>query len=513
MDKSDPNYVRIFDTTLRDGDQCPGASMSPEDKLAIALHLERMGVDIIEAGFPTSSQSDFNSVSEIARRVRGPIICALARAKIPDIDRAFEAIRHAAHPRIHTFIATSRIHLEHKLKMSEEEVLAAIRASVGHARSLVEDVEWSAEDATRSDRTFLHQCIMAAVRAGATTINIPDTVGYAMPDEYAALFKELSEMPEMKGVVLSTHCHNDLGHAVANSLGGALCGARQVECTVNGIGERAGNAALEEIVMALTVRAGLFGLSHGIDTTQLFKASKMVSAATGFPVQYNKAIVGKNAFAHEAGIHQAGVLSHPEAYEIMEPARVGAAKSELVMGRHSGRHGFEAKLKELGYALTSSQLADAFERFMTLANHKKVVSDDDLVALVDDEVAQAADRIKFVGLTISATGHEATASVVLNVDGICYEREADAPGSVDAIVNAIRLIVPHTAELRHYAVDAVTDGADAQAKVTVQLADGERIITGRGAHEDTLVASAHAYVHALNKLAALDARIVHSTGV
>ncbi|HET6927229.1 MAG TPA: 2-isopropylmalate synthase, partial [Hyphomicrobiaceae bacterium] len=378
--------VFIFDTTLRDGEQCPGATMTFEEKLEVAEFLDAMGVDIIEAGFPIASEGDFQAVSEIAKRLKQSVVCGLSRAGELDIDRAGEAVRHAARPRIHTFIATSPVHRKHKLQKSAEEVLELVQFQVSRARNWVEDVEWSAEDATRTEIDYLCRCVETALKAGARTINLPDTVGYATPEEYYQMFRTVMEkVPGSEKAIFSVHCHNDLGMAVANSLAGIRAGCRQVECTINGIGERAGNAALEELVMAIKTRGDVLPYEVGVDASMLNRASKLVAAATSFPVQYNKAIVGRNAFAHESGIHQDGMLKHTQTYEIMTPESVGVSKTSLVMGKHSGRNAFRSKLKELGYQLGDNALEDAFNRFKALADRKKHVYDEDLEALVDEE--------------------------------------------------------------------------------------------------------------------------------
>ena len=494
--------VFIFDTTLRDGEQSPGASMTLEEKLQVAELLDTMGVDVIEAGFPIASNGDFESVSEVAKLVKNAQVCGLARAGAKDIDRAGEALKNAANPRIHTFISTSPVHMKHKLQMQPEEVLEAVAFSVSHARNHTDNVEWSPEDATRTDRDFLCAVVETAIKAGATTINIPDTVGYTMPQEYFETITMLRErVPNMDKAILSTHCHNDLGLAVANSLAGVQAGARQVECTINGLGERAGNAALEEIVMALNVRNDLMPQWTGIETTMLSRASKLVSSVTAFPVQYNKAIVGQNAFAHESGIHQDGMLKNNQTYEIMTPESVGISQTSLVMGKHSGRHAFREKIKALGYELGDNQLQEAFVRFKDLADRKKHVFDDDIVALVDDEVAKGADRIKLVALRVVA-GSEGPqeASLTLDIDGAESSVDSTGDGPVDATFNAINALFPHEAALQLYQVHAVTEGTDAQAEVSVRLEESGKTVTGRAADTDTLVASARAYVSALNKL-------------
>jgi len=496
--------VFIFDTTLRDGEQCPGATMTFEDKLEVASVLDEMGVDIIEAGFPIASEGDFEAVSEIARRTSRATVAGLARAIEADIARAGAAVRHAKRPRIHTFVSTSPIHLAHQMRKSEEEVLAIIAKTVAQARGLVDDVEWSAMDATRTPIDYLCRCVEAAIKAGATTINLPDTVGYATPDEYRRMFQNVRErVPGADKAIFSVHCHNDLGLAVANSIAGLEGGARQVECTLNGIGERAGNAALEEVVMALKTRADAYPYVTNVESTMLTRASKLVSAVTSFPVQYNKAIVGRNAFAHESGIHQDGMLKNAETYEIMTPASVGVAKTSLVMGKHSGRHAFREKLKELGYELGDNALEDAFKRFKDLADRKKHVYDEDIEALVDDEIVNAHDRIKVVALTVIAgTMGPQSATLTLDIEGTHATKQATGNGPVDAIFNAIHGLVPHKASLDLFQVHAVTEGTDAQAEVSVRLMESGRSVTGKGADPDTLVAAARAYLAALNKLTA-----------
>ncbi|MEM6534895.1 MAG: 2-isopropylmalate synthase [Pseudomonadota bacterium] len=496
--------IVIFDTTMRDGEQSPGASMTHNEKLALAEVLEGMNVNVIEAGFPAASVGDFEAVSEIARRSKSAVICGLARSTPGDIDRCAEAVRHAARPRIHTFISTSPVHMKHKLKMGANAVLEAVGRSVAQARNLVDDVEWSGEDATRTEFDFLCKCIDAAIVAGATTINIPDTVGYSHPDEYGRLIRNLREtIPNSDKVIWSTHCHNDLGLAVANSLAGAANGARQIECTINGLGERAGNAALEEVVMALNVRNDSLPFGTSIDTQKLSAASHMVSRITGFPVQYNKAIVGKNAFAHESGIHQDGMLKNAETYEIMRPEDVGVAKTSLVLGKLSGRNAFRDKLESLGYGLDQDALNEAFKRFKALADKKKHVFDDDILALVDDQLSAAGDRVVFDRLRVVA-GSEGpqSADLTLRVEGEAHQVSCEGNGPVDAVFNAIRQIVPHEGKLDLFQVHAVTGGTDAQAEVSVRLKGEGIMATGRASDPDTLVASAKAYIYALNKLEA-----------
>ena len=497
----DTDKIVIFDTTMRDGEQSPGASMTLREKLELAELLEEMGVDVIEAGFPAASPGDFECVSMIAEQSKDAIICGLSRATPSDIERCGEAVRAAARPRIHTFISTSPVHMKHKLKMGENAVLEAVGRSVSQARNLVDDVEWSAEDATRTDFEFLCRAVDTAIASGATTINIPDTVGYSHPDEYGALFRRLIEtVPNSDKVIWSTHCHNDLGLAVANSLAGVSNGARQVECSINGLGERAGNAALEEVVMALRVRRDTLPFHSEIITNKLARASKMVSTITGFPVQYNKAIVGKNAFAHESGIHQDGMLKNNQTYEIMNPEDVGVLETSLVMGKHSGRHAFRDKLKTLGFELDDEVLNDAFRRFKDLADRKKDVFDEDIVALVDDQLAGAEERAHLQRLHVVAGTDGQKAEVDIIVDGDPKSATAAGNGPVDAVFNAISLVMPHEAELELYQVNAVTGGTDAQATVSVRLSEDGLVATGRSSDPDTLVATAKAYIHALCKL-------------
>jgi 2-isopropylmalate synthase len=498
----DKDRVIIFDTTMRDGEQAPGASMSHDEKMELAKILEDMGVDVIEAGFPITSNGDFRAINEIAKFVKRSTIAGLARTVVGDIERCAEAIRPAERGRIHLFLSTSPQHRDHILRMNVDQLVDLTTKSVLHARNLCGDVEWSAQDATRTERDVLRRCVEAAIKAGATTINIPDTVGYTFPTEYSAIFHDLIEnVPGADEVVFSTHCHNDLGLAVANSLAAVESGARQIECALNGIGERAGNTALEEVVMALRVRQDAHAYDTGIDTTHITRASRYVSAITGFPVQYNKAIVGKNAFAHESGIHQDGMLKNRDTYEIMTPESVGQSQTNLVMGKHSGRHAFKDKLKTLGYELGDNALNDAFARFKTLADKKKHVYDDDIIAIVDDSVAEAfSDHIKVERLRVIAGTEGQSAELTLNVDGVAKSTEATGDGPVDAVFNAIRAIVPHPANLQLFQVHAVTEGTDAQAQVSVRLEEGAHIASGQAADTDTLVAAAKAYVNALNNL-------------
>ena len=530
MSPMPPMHVRIFDTTLRDGEQSPGAAMTPTEKLGVARALARLGVDAIEAGFPAASNEDFRAVRAIAgeiglRPVDGrpstdpPIICALARASTVDIDRAWDAVRVAARPRLHTFLATSDIHLEHKLRMTRAEVLERARVMVSYARGLCDDVEFSAEDATRSDPAFLHEVLAAVIRAGATTINVPDTVGYTTPDEIAALVAGIrARVLGADEVVLSVHCHDDLGLATANSLAGLRAGARQVEVTVNGIGERAGNASLEEVVMALRTREPLYQLLTGIDTTELLRTSKVVSGCTGMAVQANKAIVGANAFAHESGIHQDGVLKHERTYEIMSPRDVGVTQTRLILGKHSGRHALGARLAELGSPLDPASLDKVFVRFKALADRRKQVTDADLVALASSEVLPPPESFSLEGLQAACgTASMATATVRLRTpDGRSHVQAAVGTGPVDALYKAIDTVVGSPLVLLEFAVRAVTEGIDALGEVSVRIRserepadarrdDGRRrVFNGHGADTDILVAAAKAYLAAINRMLAGD---------
>jgi 2-isopropylmalate synthase len=501
--KTDTDRVIVFDTTLRDGEQSPGCSMNLEEKLRVATALEEMQVDVIEAGFPIASNGDFEAVYEVAKKLRTSSVAGLARATKKDIDRAGEAVKPAQRPRIHTFISTSPLHMKFKLQMEPEKVHQAVIDSVSHARNLCDDVEWSPEDGTRTEKDFLCRCVESAIKAGAGTINIPDTVGYTVPEEFFALIEMLrNRVPNIDKAVLSVHCHNDLGLAVANSLAAVRAGARQVECTINGIGERAGNAALEEIVMALRTRPDAMPYHTGVKTEKITKTSRLLAAVTGFTVQPNKAIVGANAFAHESGIHQDGMLKNAETYEIMTPESVGLSRSTLVMGKHSGRHAFKAKLAELGHAdISDNALQDAFARFKDLADHKKDVFDEDILALIDDSVVRSNDHIRFISLqVVCGSKGPQTAELELDVDGQVQQAKAEGNGPVDAVFAAIREIYPHQTKLQLYQVHAVTEGTDAQAEVTVRLEEEGRTVNGQGADHDTLVASARAYVNALNKL-------------
>ena len=507
--KMDANRVIIFDTTLRDGEQSPGFSMNIDEKIRMAEALAALGVDVLEAGFPAASPGDFEAVSRIAREVKGFVVAGLARSAVNDITRAGEAIKPAERKRIHTFISTSPLHMKYKLRMEPEAVLEAVTSSVTLARNFTDDVEWSAEDGTRTDIEFLFRCVEAAIKAGATTINIPDTVGYAVPDDMTRIFSAVREnVPGADKVILSAHCHNDLGLAVANTLAGVHAGARQIECTINGIGERAGNAALEEIVMAIRTRPDANPYTHGIETTRILRTSKLLASITGFDVQPNKAIVGRNAFAHESGIHQDGMLKNAATYEIMTPESVGWQKTSLVMGKHSGRAAFRDKLNALGYGdIGDNALNDAFRRFKDLADRKKIVYDEDIVALVDDEVVRDHQRIKFVSLEVRAGSKEPARAVLeLEVDGEVKAANETGDGPVDAAFKAIRAIFPHDSELLLFSVGAVTEGTDAQARCTVRLQEEGKMVDGQGADTDTIVAAVRAYVHALNKLITKRAR-------
>ena len=494
----------IFDTTLRDGEQSPGASMTREEKVRIAKQLERMRVDIIEAGFPAASNGDFESVKAVADIIKDSTVCGLARALERDIERAGEALKNAKSGRIHTFIATSPIHMEKKLRMTPDQVIEQAVKAVKWARRYTDNVEFSPEDAGRSDLDFLCRVLEAVIDAGAKTLNIPDTVGYNMPEQFGTLIRNLRErIPNSDKVIFSVHCHNDLGLAVANSLSAVLNGARQVECTINGLGERAGNAALEEIVMGVRTRQDIFPCDTRIDTMQIVAASRLVASVTGFAVQPNKAIVGANAFAHESGIHQDGVLKHRETYEIMRAEDVGWAANKMVLGKHSGRNAFRSRLQELGIVLNSEEsLNAAFAHFKELADKKHEIFDEDLHALVSEGVAALEDEhFKLVSLKVcSETGEIPHAQIVISEKGEEKSAQADGGGPVDASFKALESIVNSGAELQLYSVNNITSGTDAQGEVTVRLQKGGRIVNGLGADTDIVVASAKAYIHALNKL-------------
>ncbi len=500
----------IFDTTLRDGEQSPGASMTRDEKVRIARALEVMKVDVIEAGFPVASPGDFESVKAVASVIKDSTVCALARALEKDISRAGEALKPAASARIHTFIATSPIHMQKKLRMSPDDVLAQAVRSVQQARQFTDNVEFSPEDAGRSETDFLCRVIEAVIDAGATTINIPDTVGYNIPHQFGDLIKTLIErVPNSDRAIFSVHCHNDLGLAVANSLSSVLNGARQVECTINGLGERAGNAALEEIVMAVRTRQDVFPCDTTLDTTQIMRCSKLVSGITGFSVQPNKAIVGANAFAHESGIHQDGVLKNRETYEIMRAQDVGWSANRIVLGKHSGRNAFRTRMKELNIEFASEQeLNDTFSRFKDLADKKHEIYDEDLQALVADiGVTAEHEHYKLVSLKVcSETGETPNADMVLDIGGDEVNASADGGGPVDAAFRAIESVVNSETQLQLYSVNAITSGTDAQGEVTVRLEKGGRIVNGQGADTDIVLASAYAYLNALNKMLQSDPR-------
>lgn len=495
--------IIIFDTTLRDGEQAPGATMNLEEKLLIAKALEKMGVDVIEAGFPCSSNGNFEAVKRIAQVIKNSTICALARAKKSDIEIASQAISNANSSRIHTFIATSPIHMQYKLKMNQDQVIEAIKDSVSLARNLCSQVDWSAEDATRSDHDFLFKAIEVAIKSGANTINIPDTVGYSTPEEYFELILAIkNNVANIDKAILSAHCHDDLGLAVANSLSAIHAGARQVECTINGIGERAGNAALEEIVMAIKTRNDFYQVDVEIDTTMITRISRLVSSITGFAVQYNKAIVGANAFAHESGIHQDGMLKNRATYEIMTPQSVGLEKTMLKLGKLSGRSALKDRLKELGYEISEQLFEQAFIRFKDLADKKKEISDEDLVALVDSSIVNNQSQLELIDLQVNC-GTKKQAEVSLKIKIGDNDHQANLvsnDGPVDAIFCAIKKIIPHEASLELYQVQAVTQGTDAQASVVVRLKQDNKIYSANGSDTDVLVASAIAYINCLDKL-------------
>ena len=500
-DTSKQDRVLIFDTTLRDGEQSPGATMTLSEKIEIASMLGEMGVDIIEAGFPIASDGDFEAVTEIAKAAPEAVICGLARAKDADIDRCWEAVKNAKRPRIHTFIGTSPLHRDIP-GLSKDEMADVIHTSVSRARNLCDNVQWSPMDATRTETDYLCRTVEIAIKAGATTINIPDTVGYTAPRESAQIIRMLIErVPGADEIIFATHCHNDLGMATANSLAAVEAGARQIECTINGLGERAGNTALEEVVMALKVRNDIMPYRTEIDTTKIMGISRLVSTVSGFPVQYNKAIVGKNAFAHESGIHQDGMLKNSENFEIMRPEDIGLSETNLVMGKHSGRAALREKLKNLGFDLGDNQLKDVFVRFKALADRKKEVFDEDLIALMNDSTSEAEEQIRVKSLrVVCGTQAPQSADLTLTIAGEDMQVTAQGDGPVDAVFNAIKALVTHEAHLQLYQVHAVTEGTDAQATVSVRMEEAGKIVTGQSSDTDTVVASAKAYVSALNKL-------------
>ena len=494
--------VYIFDTTLRDGEQSPGATMTHSEKLELAEMLDDMGVDIIEAGFPIASEGDFKAVSDIAKRSKNSMICGLARANFKDIDRCAEAVRHAAQPRIHTFIGTSPLHRAIP-NLTQDEMAERVHDTVTHARNLCDNVQWSPMDATRTEYDYLCRTIEIAIKAGASTINIPDTVGYTAPRESAELIRRLiKDVPGATEMIFATHCHNDLGMATANSLAAVDAGARQIECTINGLGERAGNTALEEVVMAMKVRNDIMPYHTQIDSTKIMAISRRVATVSGFAVQFNKAIVGKNAFAHESGIHQDGMLKNAETFEIMRPEDVGLSETNLVMGKHSGRAALRSKLKDLGIDLADNQLNDVFVRFKDLADRKKEVFDEDLLALVRADTAdEQSDHLNLKSLrVVCGTQGPQEASLELSIDGVLHIVTATGGGPVDATFNAVKELYPHAARLQLYQVNAVTEGTDAQATVSVRMEEDGKIATGQSADTDTVVASAKAYINALNRL-------------
>lgn len=495
--------IKIFDTTLRDGEQSPGASMNVDEKIQVARQLKKLGVDIIEAGFPIASPGDFEAVNRIAKEVKGIVVAGLCRARDEDIERAAEALAPAEQKRIHTFIATSDIHLKYKLRMNREQVIESAVKAVKKAKQYTDDVEFSAEDATRSDWDYLCKVTEEVIKAGATTVNIPDTVGYTIPKEYGELIEYLmNKVPNIDKATISIHCHNDLGLAVANSLTAILKGAGQVECTINGIGERAGNAAMEEIVMALKVRGDFFKADTGIVTQELYRTSRLVSKITGMVVQPNKAIVGANAFAHEAGIHQDGVLKERTTYEIMRPQDIGIPSSKIVLGKHSGRHAFKTRLEELGFSLTEEEINRAFERFKRLADQKKYIFNEDIEALVSDEVLRITEVYQLVDLEVSSgTKKKPTATVRMKINGEEKEISVSGDGPVDAVYKAITELTDSKAELNKFEIKAITGGTDALGEVTVILEEGGHTVRGHGSDTDIIVASAKAYINALNKLA------------
>jgi 2-isopropylmalate synthase len=495
------NKIIIFDTTLRDGEQSPGASLTPQGKLEIAYQIAKLGVDVIEAGFPVSSPGDFDSVREVAKKIKGPIICGLARCMKKDIEAAGNALRPARKGRIHVFLATSKIHMKYKLKKAEDEIIRLAIEGVSYARKFCDNIEFSPEDASRSEREFLYRVIEEVIKAGATTINIPDTVGYAMPDEFGSLIRAIkNNVPNVEKAVISVHCHNDLGLGVANSLAAVKNGAGQVECTINGIGERAGNASLEEIVMGIEVRKDLFNFTTGIDKREIYKTSRLVSKLTGIPVQPNKAVVGQNAFAHESGIHQDGVLKKSITYEIMKPQDVGFAGTKLVLGKHSGRHAFSERLKALGYRLKENELNQAFAKFKILADKKKEVFDEDLATIVEDEIKTIPEIYHLEDFKVTSGISIVPAAVIkLKRDKKIFEAASSGDGPVDACYKAIDKIVGLKRRLLDYTIHSVTSGKDALGEVIIRIEVKKKEISGRGASTDIIEASIKAYLNAINK--------------
>lgn len=494
--------IIIFDTTLRDGEQSPGASLESHEKLEISRQLVRLNADVIEAGFPVSSPGDFRAVKLIAQKIRGPIICGLARCLKKDIEASGEAVKPAKRKRIHVFLATSKIHMKYKLRKAEDEIVKLAIEGVKYARRFTDDVEFSPEDATRSEKEFLYRVIEEVIAAGATTVNIPDTVGYAIPEEFGGLIRDIkNNVPNIERAVISVHCHNDLGLAVSNSLAAVKSGARQIECTINGIGERAGNASLEEIVMAIRTRNDFFNISTGIATEEIYKASRLVSKLTGLVVQPNKAIVGQNAFAHEAGIHQDGVLKKRTTYEIMKPEEIGLSASSLVLGKHSGRHAFVEKMKKLGYSLSAAEIDKAFGRFKELADKKKSIYDEDLETLMEEGSAEVPETWRFVSIhTVSGTNEVPMATVRLKSKAASFEGTASGDGPVDACCKVIDKITKMKGELMDYSIQAVTKGKDALGEVTVRVKSKGKVAIGKSASTDVIEASAKAYLNAINKL-------------
>lgn len=503
--------IKIFDTTLRDGEQSPGASMTSDEKLMLARQLARLNVDVIEAGFAFSSQSDFEALQRIAGEVEGPIICSLARAKPGDIDRAWEAIKGAPKHRIHTFLSTSDIHLKHQFRLTRDEALTQSVEMVKRAKGYVDDVEFSPMDATRSDSQYLYDVLTAVIEAGATTLNIPDTVGYINPQEFGAMIRGIREhVTGIENVVISVHCHNDLGLAVANSLAAVVEGAGQVECTINGIGERAGNASLEEVVMGLRVRSQWYDADTTIVTEEIMKTSRLASKTTGLPVQPNKAIVGANAFSHTSGIHQDGLLKDGTTYEIMRPQSVGLGQSTMVMGKLSGRHAFRKHIEDMGYTLSDDELGGAFQRFKRLAEQKKEIFEEDIEAIISEEVQNVLCSYTLKHLRVeSGTDMTPTATIELEIDGTVQKHTDTGDGPVDAVYRTLAVMVNTTSTLSSYAVKAITGGMDAQGEVTVKIESDGRTVTGNGASTDILIASAMAYLNAINKLAYWKSKTLH----